>query len=182
MAAVAAPEQGNVWSTKGLIQGGVKAIASLEIQPGLRGLLLGPSQQNQPILIRDRLTWQDNGVAYTGFGNFGVISLAQPGMTVGVEFVVTEEVTIAGATALTVSVNNDEITQVYLALRNVTKDPPNLPKSNSITAQRFWVAQDANTILPCRYFGEQIAWPAENFPNELLTNTIYGRMPEKGRR
>jgi hypothetical protein len=182
MAAVAAPESGNVWSPQALIQGGVKAVASLNIAPGLRGLLLGPSQQNQPILIRDRSTNQDNGVSYPAYANIAVLQLAQPGTVVGVEFVVTEEPVIAGATPVVVGVFNDEISATYVYLRNRTKDPPNLPQSLTIVSQRHWASQDANTILPCRYFGQQILWATENFPNELLTNTIYGRMPEKARR
>jgi hypothetical protein len=173
-----------VWSPRALIAGGggLKAIASLEIQPGLRGLLLGPFQQGSPILIRDTSTNQDNGASYAAFANIGIITLAQPGTLVGVEFVVTEEVKIPGASPLTVGVNSDELVAPYINLRNVVKDPPNLPPSNTLLSQRFWAAQDANTILPCRYFAEQINWPAENFPNELLTNTIYGRLPEKTRR
>lgn len=182
MAAVAAPEQGNVWSTQAQIVGGVKAIASVEIAPGVKGLLLGPAQQNQPILMRDKSTNQDNGNSYPAFSNIGVITMAQPGSTAGVEFIVTEETFIPGASPVKVGILCDEIAGPYIYLRNTTTDPPNLPPSRTIKAQRFWTAQDANTILPTRYFQQQIQWAAENFPNELLTNTLFGRLPEKVRR
>jgi hypothetical protein len=182
MAAVAAPESGNVWSPRAIFTPGVKAIASIETQPGLRALLLGPSAYGFPILMRDLSRWQDDTTPYPAFANISPIQLAQPGTVVGVEFVVTEEPMIAGATPVTVGVFNDEITADYVYLRNRVKDPPNLPASKTIRSLRHWASQDANTILPCRYFGQQIMWPAEPFPNELLTNTIYGRMPEKSRR
>jgi hypothetical protein len=181
MAAVAAPESGNVWSPRALIEGGVKAIASVETMPGLRRLVLGPVTTG-PILMRDRTTRQDNATPYDTLARLGSIVLAQPGTTVGVQFITSEEKAIAGATHCAVAVLLDEIEGDFLDLRNTSNDPPNLPPSLSTVATRFWLSQDAETIPKCRHMQIEMSWPAEDFANELLTYTIYGRLPEKARK
>ncbi|HEY2351076.1 MAG TPA: hypothetical protein VGH83_01115 [Candidatus Acidoferrum sp.] len=182
MAAVAAPESGNVWSPFGAIVGGVKAIASVEIVPGLKVLLLGPSQQGQPILMRDSSTNADNAQPYAAFADIGSLVLAQPGTTVGLQFIVTEEKKIPDASPVGVGVLLDEIAGSFLNLRNTSPDPPNLKPSLTVNVQRFWLAQDANTVQRCRHMQQRISWAAENFPNELYTNTIFGRVPERARK
>jgi hypothetical protein len=190
MAAVAAPESGNVWSPPAQITspGKVKAIASVETAPGIKSLVLGPSVDGNPILVRDYTTNQDAGVSYQANAYIASVVLAQPGLVAGVQFVVTEEKMIAGASPLSVSMLYDEILSIevprteFQVLRNITADPPNLPAQKSIRSQRLWAAQDANSVIKCRHFQQAILWPAENFPNEIYTNTVYGRLPEKARR
>lgn len=190
MAAVAAPESGNVWSPPAQIAspGKVKAIASVETSPGIRSLVIGPAVDGNPILVRDYTTWQDAGVSYPATAYIASVVLAQPGVVAGVQFVVTEEKMIAGATPLSVALLFDEIlsTQVpsssFLTLRKKSQDPPNLPASKSIRAQRLWAAQDANTVVKCRHYQQALLWATENYPNEIYTNTVYGRLPEKARK
>ena len=166
----------------------MKAIASIETAPGRKGLVLGPSVDGNAILIRDYSTNQDAGVSYLANAYIAAVVLAQPGTTAGVQFVVTEEKMIAGATPASVAMLFDEIlsdqvpSSAFLKLRNVTPDPPNLPAMKSVRAQRLWAAQDANTVIKCRFYQQAILWPAENYPNEIWTNTVYGRLPEKARK
>jgi hypothetical protein len=181
MSPVAAPESGNVWSNRALIEGGVQAIASLETSPGVRRLLLGPKTSG-PILMRDLNTSQDNGTPYEAHADIGSIVMAQPGTAVGVQFITTEELAIAGSSAARVSVLFDEIAGTFIPLLNTSNDPPNLPPANSVKATRFWVTQDPQTVQVCRHMQVRLGWAAENYPNELLTYTIYGRMPEKARK
>lgn len=183
MAPVAAPESGNVWSNRTVIEGGVKAIASLEIAPGVRRLLLGPAAAaGGPILMRDKNTRQDNTATFAAEAEIASIAMAQPGTQVGVQFITTEEMAIDGASAISVAVLFDEINSNFLPLRNVTNDPPNLEPSESIVALRHWTSQDAGTIPICRHMKLNFLWPAENHANELLTYTIYGRLPQKARK
>jgi hypothetical protein len=186
MAPVAAPESGNVWSPQAVFAAGIKAIASIEISPGVKRLILGPSADGHPILMRDKSVHSDNAANYQAFAIVGSIVMAQPGTTVGVQYVVLEEEMIAGASAASLSVMFDEIAQfdIYSTppLRNQRTDPPNLPASKTVRATRYWIAQDANTVQVCRHMQQKILWPAENFPNELLTATIFGRLPEKARK
>jgi hypothetical protein len=181
MAAVAAPESGNVWSNRALIEGGVKAIASLEISPGIRRLLLGPTSDG-PILMRDLTANRDNITPYDAIADIGSIQLAQPGLFVGVQFITSEEKAIAGASPLSIGVLFDEIEGTFNTLRNVVPDPPNLPRSKSLISQRCWISQDPDTVQVARHMQVELSWPAENFPNELLTYTIYGRLPTKARK
>ena len=180
MAAVAAPESGNVWSNRALIQGGVKAIASVEYTPGIHRLVLGPSIDGSPILMRDLSSSQDNITPFPAMARIGSIQMAQPGGTVGVQFITTEE--MPGGSPVVVSVLFDEIEGSFRALRNVTNDPPNLPGPTSITARRSWLSQDPDTVPICRHMQIEMSWPAEDFANELLTYTIYGRVPSKARK
>lgn len=191
MAAVAAPESGNVWSPAAVIHapGGVRAIASVEITPGKKKLVLGPNIDGNPILMRDPTTNTDNGVTYPAHGTIAAVILAQPGTTAGVQFVVTEERLIDGATPLTVNMLFDEIEDYvhihqadWRELRNRTNEPPNLPLQKSIRAQRHWATQDPSTLIKCRFYQQDISWIAENFPNEIYTNTVFGRLPEKARK
>lgn len=181
MAALAAPESGNVWSPRALINGGVKAIASIEIQPGQKRLLLGPASSTGPILMRDSTVNTDNGTPYQATAIIGSVVMAQPGTTVGIQFVTTEEIAIAGSTPLSLGLLYDEISGTFLNLVNVSNDPPNLYASKTVTTRRFWAMQDAQTVK-CRHLQTEVSWPAEDFANELLTHTIYGRLPEKARK
>jgi hypothetical protein len=182
MASVAAPESGHVWSPFAEIVGGVKAIASMEIAPGDKRLLLGPAAQGKPILMRDPTTHLDALQPYQAFVNIGAIVLAKPGTVVGVQFITCEETLINGATPLAVGVLFDEISGAFTNLVNTSVDPPTLPASKTTRATRFWTSQDGGTIQKCRYMQQQLSWPAEDKPNELLTNTVFGRLAEKARK
>jgi hypothetical protein len=190
MAATAAPESGNMWSPQAQIAapGLVQAIASVETSPGNKALLVGPRIDNNPILMRDLSVNSDNGVAYPAIAVIANVVLAQPGSVAGVQFVVTEEAMIEGATPIFVRLMFDEIVEtgsgsaIFKTLRNITNDPPNLPPSQTVRVQRLWAAQDANTVVKCRHYQEELVWPAEDFANELFTHTLYGRLPEKARK
>lgn len=182
MAPVASPEAGNVWSPQAFIQGGVQAIASIEIAPGIKRLLFGPSAQGSPILMRDTSVYEDNGTPFDVYTDLGSIVLAQPGTTAGLQFITVEEKLFAGASRCSVSVLTDEISGTFAELLNTSNDPPNLPPSKSVLATRFWGSQGPDVVQKCRHMQVRISWAAENFANEILTYTIYGRLPEKAKR
>lgn len=191
MAAVSAPENGNVWSPAAVMRapGQVRAMASIETAPGVKVLIAGPNVDGQPILMRDSTVNSDDAVPYTAHATIAAVTLSQPGSTAGVQFIVTEEKKIDGASALTVKMLFDEIhdfvhvqDEDWRILRNITADPPNLPRQKSLTTQRLWGLQDPSTVVKCRFYQQDISWPAEDYANEIYTNTIYGRLPEKARR
>lgn len=181
MAAVAAPESGNVWSPRALIQGGVKAIASIEIAPGQKRLLLAPAAQAKPILMRDSTMSQDNAVSYGATAIIGSIVMAQPGTRVGIQFITTEEMAIAGSSPISIGVLYDEISGAFTNLVKASNDPPNLDASKTVLTKRFWAMQNTKPAL-CRHMQTQVSWAAEPYANELLSHTIYGRLPEKARK
>lgn len=172
------PEQANPWSPYAQITNGIGAIADIQTAPGVNSLIMGTTAG--PVWKRDLSVSTDSGYDYPANANIGVIVLAQPGTQVGVQFITTEE--IAQGTPLTLGVLFDELSGTFINVRNVTTDPPNLPAPKTTTPQRFWLSQSPDTVQPCRYISLQFNWPALAFPNELLTYTIYGRLPEKARK
>jgi hypothetical protein len=176
------PETCNPWSPAAYLVGGCSAIASIETEPGIRSLLIGPNgtPSQGPILKRDLTTWQDNGESYPAFMQFGSIVLAQPGTEADVQFIVTETTNAGSRPAVGILLN--EISGTFTNLTNIRKrDPVNQPPSLTAPATRFWAMQSGQSIT-CRHLQVQITWPEENFANELLTYTIYGRLPEKARK
>jgi hypothetical protein len=174
------PDEVAPWSPKATIATGISCIYAAETSPGVTSLLIGTPAG--PIWKRDTSTNADAGFDYAASAIVSPIVLSEPGNTVTLQFITTEEKKIAGAAPLTVGVLFDETSGTFRTLRNVTNDPPNLPPSKTIGVQRFQTQQDAGTIPVCRYVLEQISWPAQNFPNELLTNTLYGRLPARTHR
>lgn len=165
-----APETGITWSPFATIQGGVKAIQSIETSPGTHMLLLGPTVSG-PILARDLSLNSDNGSSYTAGGTIGSIVLAQPGQIAEVAFITTEAKAVGSRPTLAVLL--DEISGVFDPLTNWEDDPPLLEPSKSIYSQRFYLLSGDNPAI-CRHMQIQWAWPAEDQPNELYSMTIYG--------
>src|SRR5579863_3643038 len=58
--------------------GGVGAIASIEIQPGLYKFIKGATSPGQLVLQRDQATFTDNGSQYPWEVTYGNIPLADP--------------------------------------------------------------------------------------------------------
>jgi len=83
---------GPVWSPKATIVGGVKAIASVEIAPGQKAMLLGSTSASEPVLVRDSTytTFSDNGSAYEANFTLGSIIMANPGQLAELGFITCE--------------------------------------------------------------------------------------------
>jgi hypothetical protein len=176
MMSTPAPETGSyTWSPFAKIVSGVKALQSIEVTPGNHQLLLGPVGVGQ-ILQRDLTTNQDGGVSYPANAVMGSCVLAQPGQIAVVPFITVESVGIGTPVVLGVLI--DEALPYYTGPFNILKlwenDPPNLKPSISLPSQRFYLADDSDYAAAMRHMQIQINWAAENFPNELLTVTIFG--------
>lgn len=169
-----APESGYTWSPFATIIGGVKALSSIEITPGVHKLLLGPITTG-PILNRDLANWQDNGNSYYANAVLGSAVLAQPGQIALVQHITTDTVRVG--TPLTLGVILDEALPYYTGAWDTLKvwvpDPPGLTESASILSQRFYLSEMEDAAA-CRHMQIKVQWAAENALNELLTLTIYG--------
>jgi hypothetical protein len=174
------PEQCKPWSPQALIANGVKAIKSIEIAPGEKRLLLGPAQQGGYILERDYSTYEDDGTPYVASATFGNVVMAQPGTYVTVQYIV-DEVKDVGSVP-SVGVLYDELEGTFTTLVNSTTDPVNLPPSETLPATRWHTMQSGGESQKCRHMQIEFAWPAENYANELVTFTIYGRLPQKAKK
>jgi hypothetical protein len=174
MAALSAPEAGLVWSTMGTIGAGFKAMSSVETSPGQNQLLLGPAV-NGPILFRDTTVNTDNGVLYPWFPIIGSLVLAQPGSIAELGFFTLESMKVG--TRPTISVILGEIdgptTTAWDLLVNTRQDPPLLPPSRSLYADRYYMMQNQKPVW-CRHLQLRIDFAAEDARNELLTYTIFG--------
>ena len=181
--ATPAPEQGNVaWSPFSAIAGGAGAIKSVETSPGVHNLLVGQTGSSGVILARDLSASTDagstgsNGTAYAAFGVIGSIVLAQSGQVAKIAFITTESVKVGSPLVLGVIIDEalPYFTGSFDILKHWVSDPPGLPESKSILAQRFYLAENEEDTAYCRHLQILFQWPPEAALNELQTLTIYG--------
>jgi len=169
-----APETGYTWCPFANIVGGVKAIQSIEVSPGIHNLLLGPTGSG-PILHRDLNAYTDNGVAFPASAVLGSAVLAQPGQIAEVSFISTEAVRIG--TPLVLGVILDEAVPYYTGsfeiLKHSVNDPPTLAPSKSLNAQRFYLTDEQEPAV-CRHMQVNVDFGVQSAANELLALTIYG--------
>jgi len=169
------PETGQTWSPFATIQGGCKAVQSIEVSPGVTKLLLGPTSSG-PILQRDYSVYTDNGTAYTAFGTIGSIVLAHPGQLAELVFVTLDSTAVGSHP--TVGVLVEEISGTFETISNPNPDPTQLPASSTIYGDRFYFSETQQPAI-CRHLQIKFSWPAENYANELLTMTLYGGYAEE---
>jgi len=184
LCATPAPETGYSWSPFAQIAGGthtapsVQAVQSIEVQPGIKRLLIGPSGTGQ-IFRRASLSspsFTDGNASYRAFADIGSLVLVDPGQAAGVNFLTTECVKVG--TPLTLGMLFDEAepyTNVpFSILRNWENDPPNRPKSRSLLSQRFYVSDNEDIDAICRNIQIRVDWGTDTVQNELLTYTVFG--------
>jgi hypothetical protein len=168
------PEQGVTISPFATITGGCKAVTSIETSPGKHQLLVGPTSSG-PILARTLTSFQDNTTNYTWFATIGSLVLANPGQIAEIPFITTDSNAVG--TPLSLSVILDEAvptyTGVFESLSEYVEDPPTLPPSTSMFAQRFYLSQSQEPAV-CRSMQIRYDFPAENAKNEVWAMSIYG--------
>jgi len=171
-----APETGYTWSPFAAINGGVKALQSVEVLPGVHKLLLGPRTIGQ-VLQRDLSVFSDFGTPYTAYATIGSIVLTQPGQVAEVAFITTDAVKIGSP--LTLGILVDEALPYYTGpidiLKNSVNDPPNFKVSQSLYSQRFYLSNLEDETASMRHMQIQIIFsPFDVVANELLTMTVFG--------
>ena len=147
-------------------------LQSIETTPGNIQLLVGPNGSG-PILFRDYATNADNGQVYPANFVLGSMVLSHPGQLAGVEFITTECIRAANALPISLGVRMGEIAGDFEDLVFWDTDPPQLPPSDTLFAQRFYLSQTKKPAQTrhMQVFGE---WAETNSADELLTLTIYG--------
>gem|GEM_PF-5115671 len=182
MGILGAPESGNVWSTQRQIVGGCGAIQSVEVKPGIKALLIGPTASG-PILQRDYSTYADNGTPYPMNLKIGSLLLCQPGTEAEIEFVTLDSLLLG--TRPTVGVLLGELSGYsnspgFTMLQSTARDLPLLPAPKTLYSDRYHMAQSQNQ-QSCRHMQLLIEWAAEDVANELLTHTVYGSLRPEGK-
>jgi len=172
MSATTAPETGLNWSPKATLGTPSSAVQSVEVLPGRNLLLIGPGPAGGPIRKRDLSVNTDLGIPYAAHTTFGSIVLAHPGELAALAFFTLESKKIGTRAALSVLLG--EIYGTFEPLGRTRQDPPNLPPSDTLYSDRYHFLQSQAPAW-CRHFQMDIAWPAEDAANELLTFTIFGQ-------
>lgn len=124
-----------------------------------------------PILFRDLTVNRDNGSSFTAFATIGSIVLTQPGKVAEVSFITCESLAIG--TRPTVSVLLGEISGTFDVVARSCADPPQLPTSTTIFADRHYMSETQEPAW-CRHLQVKFSWTAEDAANELISYTIFG--------
>ena len=176
MSATTAPETGLNWSPKATLGIPSSAVQSVEVLPGTNRLLIGPPPQGGQIRMRDLTVNTDTGMPFSCHTTFGSIVLAHPGELAALAFITLEAKKIGSRAALSVLLGEiySTPTSPFEPLGRTRQDPPNLPPSDTLYSDRYHFLQSQNPAW-CRHFQMDIAWPAEDAANELLTFTVFGQ-------
>jgi hypothetical protein len=182
--ASASGEQTPIWSPAAHIAsaaGGCGALASVEVQPGVKLLLVGRTGTGTgPILNRNISVFADNGTEYSWSATVGSIMLALPGKLAEIESVTTE-MTAATATQCTVAVLIDEIDDSVIPFETLaysTPDPPQLTASKSVLSNRFYLS--FGTVPPVgRHMQIKLSGAAASTKDEILALTVRGALIEE---
>jgi hypothetical protein len=173
------PNGNAVWSPFATITNGAGAVQSIQVSKGVHRLLVGSPSSNGKILQRDFSTYTDDGTPYTCFFTMGSINLVNPGQIAGLTFINVRAKKVG--TAPTVGFLLNEINGTFT---NFTTSHPypweiygaaGAPTSLYSNAYYF-----RETAVPAyaEHLLVQVAFPAENFANEVLTLTVWGVIGE----
>lgn len=184
---------GPIWSPRATIAGGFKAVQSIEVSPGTKKLLIGPSGAGS-ILARDSTftTFLDNTSPYSSFFVVGNIVLAHPGQMAQTDFIEADFTQVG--TQPTVSVMFDELSPTNGASfekisNEFVSDPPKMfgltgtPKT--IWMNRYYFGQttpdNGGTQEPvpawCKSLQLKVDFGnTDTVQNELLAFTIFGAL------
>lgn len=175
---LSAPETGGVWSPRRQIVGGIRAIASVQLTPqNKQVLLMGPKGGGQ-ILMRDSSTYQDKGTPYPMWIVAGNITVAAPGWVATVGFVTLDSELIGKAPVPSLMLGEIPTrpnAPKWTKLARTSFDPALLGKAATLFNDRHAYAQQQKS-QDCRHLALRIDWAAENAANELLQHTIWGEV------
>ena len=161
------------WSTVAQVAGGAGCIASIDLPATFDvsehyWLLTGRVTGSGQMLGRTMGVFEDQGVAYPASGIVGSIVVAAPGKTALIKSVLIDYMPVGSKPTLSILPN--EISGAFITLPNPVPDPPLLPPSKSVSAERHYL-RAANQPIPeqMRHLQVQIVFAAENYQSELLS-------------
>lgn len=158
----------NAWSTPAVYAGGVGAIGAVTVTDGDTRLMFGRPTGSGYILYRNTANWTDDGATYTPYATIGQLVLGSLGSWVQIGGVIIERAS-TGSDA-TIGVLMNEVSGTFATLPKSVSDPPNIPASTTIIANRHYT-KGASTAIQhgqVRHMQVKIAFPAENYQNEIL--------------
>jgi len=174
-----------VWSPYANITNGCYMVQSVEIIPGIKKLLVGPTETSvlsgiNQILERNQTVFTDNGAMYDAYYVQGAINLAHPGQLAVLKFI---EFDFSGVNFQpTVSYLLDEIGGApYTSWVNTAYvyDPPSLYGRTlapvSYSPNRYYFLSNAS-LARCRYLLLKVDFGETPNGDEVYTTTIVGRL------
>lgn len=190
-------EQTPIWSPFATVasSGGAGAMNSVEVQPGVKLLLVGAAYINAgtgayttgtfPILNRDITIFKDNGTSYSWNAVMGSLLLALPGKLAEIESITTEmRASVSKQVSIGVLINEisgtfEDITSLG---NNPSNDPTQLPISVSVISNRFYLSP--GTVPPLgRHMQIKLtsneAADSAGTKDEMLAITVRGALIEE---
>ena len=176
-----------IWSPFATITNGCQMLQSIEVTPGIKKLLVGPTTDNSSILERNINVYTDNGTTYDAWFVMGSIVLAHPGQLAILKFI---ECDFSGSQYQpTVSFLLNEIaatTQNPFVAMSTTPvfDPPSLynpPPSygtlvpQSYSPNRYYFAS-TGALARCRHMQIRVDFGSTSNGDELFDLCIFGRL------
>ena len=176
-----------IWSPFANITNGCQMVQSVEVTPGIKKLLVGPTTANSQILERNLSVYTDNGTAYDAYFVMGSIVLAHPGQLAVLKFI---EFDFSGSSYQpTVSYLLNEIaatgTAVFVPMSTTpTFDPPSLynppPAYGTLVPQSYspnrYYFSSTGSLSRCRHLQVKVDFGTTSNGDELFDLTIFGRI------
>lgn len=179
LSTVNSPESGLIWSPRAQIVGGTTAVQSIETQPGVFTLLIGPKAAGGPILQRETtstgFTYKDNGSTYPSYDVKGVNLLCTTGQITEVAHISAKSAAVGARPVVSVLLGEIAATtqRPWNVLEVTGNDPWRTPQSKSAYSDRYALAQngvaDQSDCIMTRF-----DYGAQAFGDELYDWGIYG--------
>jgi hypothetical protein len=171
-----------IWSPFGAITGGCKMVQSVEVSPGIKKLLAGPSTAGSVILSRSLTTFTDNGTPYNAQFTMGSITLAHPGQMALIKFFEMDFSGVGFQPTISYLLNelNGTFTPFVNGANGVPQfDPPSIYGATltpaSYSPNRYYFAANAS-LATCRHLQVKVDFGSSTTGNELYNMTIFGRL------
>lgn len=157
--------------------GGVQAIMSLEVTPGVFKFLMGSPNAGQVLLQRDLATFADNGTAYPCNVTFGNIQFADPGQLADMEGLYLESSKVTSTPVVGVLMN--DISGTFSTLTNPRTEPTSIsiPTPQSSYKSQVWYLKTGDkkyVTEALRHLQFQFSWPAEAVKEEIFGICLAG--------
>jgi hypothetical protein len=173
------PNGSAVWSTFATITNGASAVQSIEVTQGVHRLLVAGVGSSQFILQRDFSTYEDNTTPYTCYVTIGSINFVDPGQIAGLTFTNIRAIRVGSAP--TVSYLLNEITGSFTTFPDAQAYPWQIygatGQPTSLYSNAYYF-RDTGAPALAEHGQIKIAFPAENFANEVLSMTIFGTVEQ----
>lgn len=166
-----------IWSPFATITGGCSLVQSVEIAPGIKKLLVGPTGNCGQILKRDLTIFTDNGTAYDAWFTMGSIMLAHQSSLALLKFIAADFSGVNYQPQMSYLL--DEISGPFTVMPISVFDPPSIYGTtitpSSYSPLRFYFAS-TGSLARCRHLQIRCDFGVTPNGDELFNLCIVGRL------